>query len=114
MVFLLLSSWVTSFVIAMEWDYFARVETPFALFDQLYDKPWLRIGPYFIGMMVGYLLYRVDCKIIIPKFTVIGFWLLSLTCLGFLVYGLGSKGLKIPLSAFYVRYKIFLFLIFYK
>lgn len=86
----------------MKWDYYARVETPFALFDQLYDKPWLRIGPYLIGMAVGYLLYRKDCKICIPKVIVFGGWILSLTCLGCLVYGLGRDGLRVPSSAIYV------------
>ena len=37
------------------------------LFDDLYDKPWTRIGPYVIGVYAGYILYRTSCKIRIPK-----------------------------------------------
>lgn len=99
---LMLSSWIASFTIAMKWNYIARVEEPFALFDQLYDKPWLRIGPYLIGIMAGYLLFRVDCKISMSPFVLVIGWVSSLVCLTSLVYGLGRDGLVVPASAFYV------------
>lgn len=99
---IMVASWITSFIIAIEWDYFARLEAPFALFDQLYDKPWLRIGPYLVGMFVGYLFYKMDCKINMSFAVVISGWTVALLCLGFLVYGLGHKGLRVPSSAFYV------------
>lgn len=52
-VVILVASWVSTFVIAMKFNYIARVQEPFALFDELYDKPWMRIGPYLIGMIIG-------------------------------------------------------------
>ncbi|KAF5296750.1 hypothetical protein FQR65_LT19797 [Abscondita terminalis] len=85
----------------MQYKYVARIEEPFALFDQLYDKPWLRITPYLIGMATGYLLLKIDYKIAIPKIVVLLGWLISLTCLISLVYGLGREGLVIPASAVY-------------
>ncbi|XP_018574609.1 nose resistant to fluoxetine protein 6-like [Anoplophora glabripennis] len=98
---LMLASWIVSFIIAMKWDYIARVEEPFALFDQLYDKPWLRIGPYLIGIMAGYMLFRIDCKISMSPIVVTAGWVASLACLASLVYGLGREGLAVPGSAFY-------------
>ncbi|KAJ8983899.1 hypothetical protein NQ317_006703 [Molorchus minor] len=98
---LLLASWITTFIIAMKWDYVARVEEPFALFDQLYDKPWLRIGSYLIGIMVGYMLFRVDCEISMSPIVVAVGWTVSLSCLASLVYGLGREGLTVPISAVY-------------
>nr|CAH7721180.1 unnamed protein product [Callosobruchus chinensis] len=98
---LMLTSWVTTFVIAMKFDYVVRVEEPFALFDQLYDKPWLRIGPYLVGISMGYLLFRKDCKIPMPPIVAVIGWTLSLACLASLVYGVGREGLTIPTSAFY-------------
>ncbi|KAB0800340.1 hypothetical protein PPYR_06080 [Photinus pyralis] len=97
----LFTSWVVTFIIAMQYKYVARIEEPFALFDQLYDKPWLRIGPYLIGMATGYLLLRMKYKMVMPKVVVFGAWVLSLGCLLVLVYGLGRDGLVIPVSAFY-------------
>lgn len=86
----------------MKYNYVARVEEPFALFDQLYDKPWLRIGPYLVGMITGYLMFKKDCRIRMNPLVVIVGWILSLACLGSLVYGLGRDGLVVPASAFYV------------
>lgn len=90
----------------MKYNYVARVEEPFALFDQLYDKPWLRIGPYLVGMIAGYFLYRVNCCLRMNPFVVTLGWVLSLSCLASLVYGLGREGLVVPASAFYVSKKI--------
>ena len=35
--------------------------------DDYYVKPWCRIGPYIVGFVAGYILYRLDCKLKIPK-----------------------------------------------
>ncbi|CAH0559437.1 unnamed protein product [Brassicogethes aeneus] len=98
---LLVASWITTFTIAMKYNFVARVEEPFALFDQLYDKPWMRIGPYLIGLVAGYFMFKVDCKVKMSPVAVILGWTLSLLCLGCLVYGLGREGLVVPASAFY-------------
>ena len=36
-------------------------------FNNLYDKPWARIGPYVIGFFAGYVLYITNCKLRIPR-----------------------------------------------
>lgn len=36
-------------------------------FADTYVKPWCRIGPYVVGFLAGYILYKTDCKIKIPK-----------------------------------------------
>ncbi|KAJ8680792.1 hypothetical protein QAD02_016579, partial [Eretmocerus hayati] len=64
---LMVGSWLTTFTVAYVNDYRATIQEPFALFDELYDKPWLRAGPYFIGMMAGYLLYKTNCNIKISR-----------------------------------------------
>ena len=43
-----------------------RIQEPFALFDELYDKPWLRAGPYFVGTITGWLLFKTNCKLHTP------------------------------------------------
>ncbi|XP_056631522.1 nose resistant to fluoxetine protein 6-like, partial [Diorhabda sublineata] len=100
-IILLGASWITTFIIATKWDYVARVEEPFALFDQLYDKPWLRIGPYLIGILAGYYMFKVDCKVKMSSAIIAIGWVLSVACLSSLVYGLGRDGLVVPTSAFY-------------
>ncbi|XP_063906945.1 nose resistant to fluoxetine protein 6-like isoform X2 [Zophobas morio] len=97
----MVASWVLTFIIAMKYEYTIRVEEPFALFDQLYDKPWMRIGPYFVGMIAGYFLFKVNCQVKLAAVWVVVGWILSLGCLFSLVYGVGRQGLVVPTSAFY-------------
>ena len=37
------------------------------LFNDYYDMPWCRIGPYVVGFFAGYILYRTECKLKMPK-----------------------------------------------
>ena len=30
-------------------------------------KPWTRIGPYVVGSLAGYILYKTECKMRIPR-----------------------------------------------
>lgn len=45
----LFASIIASAVISMKYDYMYKVAEPFEAFDILYDKPWLRVGPYLMG-----------------------------------------------------------------
>lgn len=109
----LITSWITTFIIAYEYKYEARIEEPFTLFDQLYDKPWMRVGPYLIGIMTGWILFHINCKLKLPKVIVLMCWTGCIAILMSLVYGLGKDGLKVPISAFYVS-ESFLFFSFQK
>lgn len=64
---LLLSSWLTTGYIALVNNHMPSSDDPLALFDKIYDKPWTRLGPYFIGMSIGYFLFKIDCKIKMSK-----------------------------------------------
>jgi hypothetical protein len=43
------------------------IEEPLGLFDEIYDKPWTRLGPYVVGMCVGWILCRTNCTIKMHK-----------------------------------------------
>ncbi|CAC5398684.1 unnamed protein product [Mytilus coruscus] len=53
-----------------------------------YVKPWNRITPYLIGMYVGYLLYKTDCKVRINRFVNIFAWLAFTAVACTVLYGL--------------------------
>ena len=40
-------------------------------FEEIYFKPYCRIGPYVVGFFTGYILYKTECKIKIPKVNLI-------------------------------------------
>ncbi|KAF7990013.1 hypothetical protein HCN44_008687 [Aphidius gifuensis] len=95
---LLISSWITTGYIALINNHMPSSDDPLALFDKIYDKPWTRLGPYFIGMSVGYFLFKTDCKVIMSKATVCIGWLFSISCLLSLLYGLYEAELS-PITA---------------
>lgn len=64
---LLVSSWLTTGYIALANNHMPSSDDPLALFDKIYDKPWTRLGPYLIGMSVGYFLFKTDCKVKMSK-----------------------------------------------
>ncbi|XP_066994974.2 nose resistant to fluoxetine protein 6 [Anabrus simplex] len=98
----LVSSWCITAFISFHYQYLARIEEPFALFDELYDKPWTRVGPYLVGMATGWLLHHTNSRINMSPFVVLFGWVLSLFCLVGLVYGLLHLQLDVIWSAVYV------------
>ncbi|XP_015601894.1 nose resistant to fluoxetine protein 6 isoform X2 [Cephus cinctus] len=101
LVTLLISSWLTTGYIALVNNHMPSSDDPLALFDKIYDKPWTRLGPYLIGMSVGYLLYRTNCKIKMTKAAVTVGWILSIACLLSLLYGLYEAELSPAVAAAY-------------
>lgn len=67
LVTLMLTSWITTGYIAHQNDHMPNRDDPLALFDKIYDKPWTRLGPYLIGMSIGYLLFKTDSRIKMSK-----------------------------------------------
>ncbi|XP_032674877.1 O-acyltransferase like protein isoform X2 [Odontomachus brunneus] len=101
LVSLLVSSWATTGYIALVNNHMPSSDDPLALFDKIYDKPWTRLGPYLIGMSVGYFLFKIDCKVKMSKTTVVVGWLLSCACLLSLLYGLYEAELTPATAAAY-------------
>uniref|UniRef100_A0A2S2N858 Nose resistant to fluoxetine protein 6 n=1 Tax=Schizaphis graminum TaxID=13262 RepID=A0A2S2N858_SCHGA len=97
----LIGSWVVTIFIAVHYNFRARIEEPFGLFDQLYDKPWSRLGPYLFGMFAGWFLFVTKCKLKMSSLTVAVGWSLSLFSLAYLVYGLHVVHLDLAGSALY-------------
>lgn len=102
LLFLLFTSWGVTITVSLYYDYRAKIEDPFLLFDELYDKPWTRLGPYLIGILAGWFIYKSKCKLNISKSTVIVAWFLSIFTLLSLVYGLHLCPLGAIGSSLYV------------
>ncbi|KAI5699509.1 hypothetical protein M8J75_003957 [Diaphorina citri] len=94
----LVMSWATTMYIAYTNNHMPNTDDPLTLFDQIYDKPWTRLGPYLIGISVGWILYKTDCSIKMNKLTVITGWFLSIFLLLGMVFGIYGSSLH-PLTA---------------
>ncbi|XP_031635860.1 O-acyltransferase like protein [Contarinia nasturtii] len=84
----MVSSWITTGFIAFQNNHIPNTDDPLALFDKIYDKPWTRLGPYMVGMCVGWFLFENDGKIRMSRTTLVIGWFSSSFCLLWLIYGL--------------------------
>ncbi|XP_013195317.2 nose resistant to fluoxetine protein 6-like [Amyelois transitella] len=98
----LVSSWATTIYISVWHQYKARIQEPFEMFDALYDKPWSRIGPYLVGMMVGWYLHKTKCQVKIPYWLVAVGWISSLAIIGSLIFGMVDGYFEVWPTALYV------------
>ncbi|KAK3766954.1 hypothetical protein RRG08_059823 [Elysia crispata] len=67
-------------------------------FDVYYVKPYCRIGPYLVGMITGYILYRTDCKVYMSKVVVCLGWAVAWAVGLAVVYGLFENTNGHPVS----------------
>ncbi|VVC89545.1 unnamed protein product [Leptidea sinapis] len=96
------SSWVTTIYISLWHQYKARIQEPFEMFDPLYDKPWSRIGPYLIGMLVGWFLHKTKCQVRIPYWLSAIAWPASFAIMGSVIFGMVDGYFEVWPTAFYV------------
>ncbi|XP_013172590.1 PREDICTED: nose resistant to fluoxetine protein 6-like, partial [Papilio xuthus] len=102
LILLLASSWATTIYISVWYQYKARIQEPFEMFDPLYDKPWSRIGPYLIGMVVGWYLHRTKCQVKMPYWLVAVGWPCALAIMASLIFGMVDGYFEVWPTAFYV------------
>ncbi|XP_076232881.1 nose resistant to fluoxetine protein 6-like [Calliopsis andreniformis] len=87
-IFLLIGSWIMTAIITLQIDHVPSIQDPFAHYESLYDKPWTRIGPYLLGMIAGWYLYKCNCKLKIQKVIALLSWIFSFVTMLSIVYGL--------------------------
>lgn len=97
----LIVSWIVTAIVAFTNNHRPDTDDPLALFDKIYDKPWTRLGPYLIGMAVGWTLFRTNCKIRLPRMAVVTAWALTMVNLLVLVFGLYRAELSQFTAALY-------------
>jgi hypothetical protein len=88
LVFCTVASWLTTGYIAYTNKHMPNIDDPLALFDKIYDKPWTRLGPYFVGMAIGWLLFKTECKIKMNTLTVFAGWTMSSAVFFSLIFGI--------------------------
>ncbi|XP_012059881.1 PREDICTED: nose resistant to fluoxetine protein 6-like [Atta cephalotes] len=72
---LLISSVILSGYISYIYEYVPTLDEQYKLADVLYFPPWIRIGPYIIGMITGYIIRRFNKKIALKKVCNIYFYI---------------------------------------
>nr|XP_022323723.1 nose resistant to fluoxetine protein 6-like [Crassostrea virginica] len=67
-------------------------------FNKYYIKPWCRMGPYIIGILSGYLLYKTKSKLRINRVLNLLIWAVTATSACLVLYGLYDSMDGNPLS----------------
>ncbi|KAK3607209.1 hypothetical protein CHS0354_031706 [Potamilus streckersoni] len=104
----LIASFITSGVIASVNNVSANIITQGGTtgFLQLYIKPYCRIGPYIVGILTGYILFKTDCNVKIGRIRNLVGWLTATGIALAVLYGLYSpnnnNSLSIGVSALYM------------
>ncbi|KAL3870229.1 hypothetical protein ACJMK2_038306 [Sinanodonta woodiana] len=103
----LTATFITSGVIASVNDVDANILNQKGTigFMQLYIKPYCRIGPYIIGILTGYILYKTDCKVRVGRTRNMVGWLTATGVALAVLYGLynpNNDTLSTGVSALYL------------
>ncbi|KAK3088547.1 hypothetical protein FSP39_020450 [Pinctada imbricata] len=76
------------------------------MFDDYYIKPWCRMGPYIVGVVAGYIMYKIKCQCKINKYLNLLLWAVFTTLACLVLYGLydalNGNPLEQPVSTLYL------------
>ncbi|XP_029676634.1 nose resistant to fluoxetine protein 6-like [Formica exsecta] len=99
---LLIGSIVLSGYISYIYEYVPILSELYRLIDVLYYPPWVRIGPYIIGIIAAYILIRLNKRTTLKRTTLILCWCLGSACNIFVLFGLYNRRISVLSSAIYV------------
>ncbi|XP_012234695.1 nose resistant to fluoxetine protein 6-like [Linepithema humile] len=99
---LLIGSIVFSGYISYVHEYVPTLDEQYRLLNVLYYPSWLRIGPYIIGIITGYILVRLNNKLPLKKQMVILYWCLGSACNIFALFSLYTRDISVLFTAVYV------------
>ncbi|XP_015175156.1 PREDICTED: nose resistant to fluoxetine protein 6 isoform X2 [Polistes dominula] len=83
-------------------DYIPTLDKQYNFLDKIYIPPWIRIGPYLVGVITGYILVKLKNKLIFGKKTLIFFWIVSSSCSLLALFGIYRRRVSILASVFYI------------
>ncbi|XP_018364834.1 PREDICTED: nose resistant to fluoxetine protein 6-like [Trachymyrmex cornetzi] len=99
---ILIASVILSGYISYIYEFVPTFDEQYRLKDVLYFPPWIRIGPYIIGMITGYIIRRFNKKIALKKNVVILYWILGAACNILVLFGLYNRQISVLSTAIYV------------
>ncbi|KAH9640560.1 hypothetical protein HF086_000504, partial [Spodoptera exigua] len=98
---LFMSSLFTTGYVSWSNDHIPNSEDPFTQFDKVYEKPWTRLGPYLVGMLTGWILFKTNLTIKMSRVWASVGWSVCAGTLLFLIFGLYKTELGVLSAAVY-------------
>ncbi|KAL6264246.1 hypothetical protein P5V15_004334 [Pogonomyrmex californicus] len=84
---LLIGSIILNGYISYIYEYIPTWDEQFRVLDVLYFPPWIRIIPYIIGIITGYILIKVNKKLMLKKKIKVFCWLLPIIGIILILFG---------------------------
>lgn len=98
---MMIGSMVISGYVSYIYGYVPTLDEQYNLLEQLYDPPWIRIGPYIVGVLTAFINYKLNNKLPLKKRTLVILWILFSSCNVVTLFGLFDKNMSVLASAFY-------------
>ncbi|CAG5095631.1 Similar to nrf-6: Nose resistant to fluoxetine protein 6 (Caenorhabditis elegans) [Cotesia congregata] len=86
------------------YEYINTTDQMWSIMNVVYSPPWIRIGPYLIGMITGYILRRMKGKLNVSRKTLCLLWIVGSSCNIVILFGLYGKNFSFVSAAFYVAF----------
>ncbi|XP_011863412.1 PREDICTED: nose resistant to fluoxetine protein 6-like [Vollenhovia emeryi] len=105
---LLIGSTILSGYIVYVHEYTLTLDELFRLADMIYTPPWMRINPYVIGMIAGYVLTKLNNTLALKRKVIRLCWFLASACIIGVFFVVYKRRLSVLATAIYVAlYRIF-------
>ncbi|KAL0106558.1 hypothetical protein PUN28_016332 [Cardiocondyla obscurior] len=99
---LLIGSIVVTGYLSYIYEFVPTLDEQYRLVNVLYLPPWVRISPYIVGIIAGYVLSQLNGKLILKRKTAILCWCLGIACNLIVLFSMfDRKNMSILLSAIY-------------
>ncbi|XP_015184250.1 PREDICTED: nose resistant to fluoxetine protein 6-like [Polistes dominula] len=82
------SSIILTGVLAYIYDWTPALDKQISTQRIMYYSPWVRIGPYFVGVITAYIVVKLNKKLHWNKKTILLFWILSILCNLLVLFGI--------------------------
>ncbi|KAI4473732.1 hypothetical protein M0804_015207 [Polistes exclamans] len=96
------SSIILSGYLSYIYNYIPTFDRQWSLGREIYYSPWVRIGPYLVGVITAYIVLKLKHKLLWKKKTIILFWILGSLCNLIVLIGLYQKRISVLTAAFFV------------
>ncbi|XP_008545090.1 nose resistant to fluoxetine protein 6 [Microplitis demolitor] len=95
---------IISGFISYSYGYITTIDQMWAIMEVVYTPPWMRIGPYLVGMITGYILRRMKGKLNVGRKTLCLLWIVGSLCNISPLFGLYGKSLSAASAGIYVAF----------
>ncbi|KAI4486264.1 hypothetical protein M0802_012408 [Mischocyttarus mexicanus] len=90
--------------IAYVHDYVPTLDKQYSLSKELYYSPWVRIGPYLVGVIAAYIVVKLNNKLVLKKKTLILFWILGSLCNLLVLFGICQRRISVLAGTIYAAF----------